>query len=154
MRSGLELKTNNNAFGNHDEAGIAVVSLTDHKWKKVMEHAGMNPRYLRTGQLVFVSNGTLFAVPFDLKRLEAHGPATPVLENLWEDSNFGFAQLDFSRAGTMLFYRGRSETQTTVQWLDGAGRTESLLAEPATYQFPRFSPDGNRLAVIVNEGPG
>jgi serine/threonine-protein kinase len=57
---------NNSAWGNHDESGISVLSLSDHKWKTLLEHAGMNPRYLRSGQLVFVSNGTLFAATFDL----------------------------------------------------------------------------------------
>jgi serine/threonine-protein kinase len=31
---------------------------------------------------------------------------------------------------------------------------ESLSAEPASYQFPRLSPDGSRLAVRVSEGAG
>src|SRR5205085_7609634 len=74
--------------------------------------------------------------------------------DLSENTHLGFAQLDFSRGGMMLFRRGRSETRTTVQWLDSAGKTESLLPEPALYQFPRLSPDGSRLAFIVNEGSG
>ncbi len=145
---------NNSAWGNHTESGIAVVSLADHKWKPVLERAGMYPRYLPSGHLAYVANGTLLAAPFDLNRLEVRGPATPVMEDLSENTHLGFAHLDFSRGGTMVFRKGRSETQSTIQWLDSTGKTEPLLSEPAQYEFPRISPDGSRLAFLVNEGSG
>jgi serine/threonine-protein kinase len=36
-----------------------------------------------------------------------------------------------------------------ILWLDRAGGSEPLLASPGPYQAPRFSPDGNRLALSV-----
>jgi hypothetical protein len=64
-----------NASGNYEEAEIDVVSLKDHRRKTVLEHAGMHPHYLPSGHLVYVTKGNLFAVPFDLERLEVRGPA-------------------------------------------------------------------------------
>jgi serine/threonine-protein kinase len=138
-------------FSNFDGAGIAIVSLEDRKTKIV--HQGMYPRYLSSGHLAYVSNGNLFVIPFDLNRLETRG--SPTL--LWEvssDSNIGSAQIDFSRNGTVAFRSGRTEGRRTIQWLDAAGTMESLGAEPASYLFPRLSPDGSRLAVRVSEGAG
>src|SRR5262249_17664086 len=61
-------------YGIYEGAPIAVVSLKDHRTKIV--HAGMYPRYLPSGHLAYVTNGTLSAVPFDLGRLEVRGVAT------------------------------------------------------------------------------
>src|SRR5262249_40233943 len=41
-----------------------------------------------------------------------------------------------------------------VQWLDAAGKTESLLAKPDAYIYPRLSPDGQRLAIVATQGGG
>jgi serine/threonine-protein kinase len=139
------------AVGNFDEAGIAVVSLTDHRRKTLLEHAGMYPRYLPSGHLVYVTKGTLFAVPFDLERLEVRGAATP-LEAVSINPTLGFGQLDFSRSGTLAYRTGGTEGLRTIQWLDGAGKTASLGTEPAFYQYPKLSPDGSRLAYMVSQG--
>ena len=142
----------NSVPGNHEEAVIAVVSLADHRRKNLVNLRGMFPRYLASGHLVYVAKGALFAVPFDLNSLETHGSSFAVLEDLSYDRSYGFAQLDFARNGTMLYRAGRSVGLRTVQWLDAAGKTEPMLAEPALYAFPRWSPDGSRLAFTVAEG--
>jgi serine/threonine protein kinase/Tol biopolymer transport system component len=146
------LFTTNSGFGNYDGAGIAVVSLEDHRRKNLLEHAGMYPRYLPSGHLVYMTKGVLFAVPFNLDRLEVRGQAKLVLEEVSNDTNFGFAQFDFSRTGAVVYRSGRTESLRTIQWLDGAGKTESFGAEPAAYLFLRLSPDGSRLAFMVSQG--
>jgi serine/threonine-protein kinase len=35
-----------------------------------------------------------------------------------------------------------------IQWIDGTGKKEPLLAKPGAYYTPRISPDGNRLVSI------
>jgi serine/threonine protein kinase/Tol biopolymer transport system component len=140
-------------YGNYDRGGIAVVSLKDHRTKIVLEHAGTYPQYLPSGHLVYITKGTLFAVPFDLDRLEVRDPATR-LQEVSSDPNFGSAQIGFSRSGTIAYRSGRTEGLKTIQWVDGAGKTESLGIEPARYLFPRLSPDGSRLVVRVNQEAG
>ena len=136
---------------NFNEAGIAVVSLKDHRRRTLFEHAGMYPRYLPSGHLVYVTKGSLFAVPFDLDRLEVRGAATQ-LEDVSSDTPRGSAQIDFSRSGILAYRTGGTELLSTPQWLDGAGKTESLGIEPASYSYPRWSPDGRQLAYIANQG--
>jgi serine/threonine-protein kinase len=41
-----------------------------------------------------------------------------------------------------------------VAWLDGTGKAQPLLAKPGAYGRPSLSPDGQRLALEVTEGPG
>jgi Tol biopolymer transport system component/predicted Ser/Thr protein kinase len=137
-------------YGNFDDAAIAVVSLKDHRIKTLIERAGMYPRYLPSGHLVYVTKGTLCAVPFDVNRLEVRGQAT-VLDEVSGDQTIGFAQIDFSRTGTAAYRSGRIEELRTIQWLDGAGKAVSLGYEPAAYTTLRLSPAGDRLAVLLNQ---
>jgi dipeptidyl aminopeptidase/acylaminoacyl peptidase len=143
------LFTLGSGFANFDGAAIAVVSLEDRRTKIV--HTGMFPRYLTSGHLAYVTNGSLFAVTFDLDRLQVRGRPS-LLQEVSSDSNIGSAQIDFSRNGTMVFRSGRTEGRRTIQWLDAAGTREPVDAEPASYLFPRLSPDGSRLAVRESEG--
>src|SRR5579864_1220990 len=57
-----------------NQSRIEVVSLADHR-RKVLVQGGTSPHYLMSGHLVYASNGTLFAIPFDLGKLEIRGTA-------------------------------------------------------------------------------
>jgi hypothetical protein len=140
-------------LGNPDKNSIEVVSLADHRRKTVVR-GGNSARYLPSGHLVYVNRGTLFAIPFDLDRLETHGTAVSVLDQVAHDTPSDAAQFDVSRTGTMVYRRatGSGMRMMTVQWLDGTGKAEPLLAKPGVYEEPHLSPDGRRLALVVAEG--
>ena len=135
-----------------DGANIEVMTLADHR-RKTLQRGGTFGRYLPSGHLVYVSRGTLFAVPFDLEKLEVRGTPSPVLDGV-SYSVFGSAQFDFSQGGTVVYRSGGGNDSVTVQWLDGAGKTQPLLTKSGVYGRPRLSPDGRRLALEVTEGAG
>ncbi len=136
----------------YDSANIEAMSFAGHK-RKTLVRGGTFGRYLPSGHLVYVNGGTLFAVPFDLDRLEARGTPVPVLEEVAYSFQSGFAQLDFSRTGTLLYRTGGAlGGRVTVQWMDSTGKTLPLLAKPGFYLRPRLSPDGGRLALNITEG--
>ncbi len=135
-----------------DGANIEVMSLADHRIKTLVR-GGTFGRYLLSGHLIYVNRGTLFAVPFDLDRLEVRGTPVPVLDQVGYSAANGWAQLDFSQTGTLVYRSGGGGTGlVTVQWLDGAGRMQPLLVKPGNYLNPRLSPDGERLAINVIDG--
>jgi serine/threonine protein kinase len=107
------------------------------------------PRYLPTGHLLYVSQGHLLAVPFDVKRLEIHGGATIVIDDVTE--NEVSADYDVSTNGTLVYVPSRSSLDTLV-WKDRRGVTTPLGLNPRRYSAPALSPDGRRLAVTVSEG--
>jgi serine/threonine-protein kinase len=138
--------TNTTAVG-FDGANIEVMSLGDHR-RKTLVRGGTFGRYLPSGYLIYVNRGTLFAVPFDLDRLEVHGTPAPVLDQVGYNAAQGFAQLDFSQTGTLVYRSGGAGGGLlTVAWLDGAGKAQPLLAKPGVYGRPSMSPDGLRLAL-------
>jgi len=138
---------------NYDEADISVWSLAAHAEKIVMKRAGLYPRYVPSGHLLYVRKGTLLAVPFDPVRLEVRGSPAVAVEDVSNDTNYGFSRLDVSSSGMALYRKGRTEGLTTIHWMDSTGKMEPLETEPALYLFPRISPDGSKLISIVNQGP-
>ncbi len=134
---------------------IEVVSPAD-RHRKVLVQRGAYGRYLatsnRAGYLTYVDQGTLFAVPFDLNTLEIRGDPLPVLEGVATSPN-GFAWFDVSRNATLVYRTGgATRGAKVIQWLDAAGNTQPLLAKPGAYSRPRFSPDGQRLAIELGDG--
>jgi serine/threonine protein kinase/Tol biopolymer transport system component len=143
-----------NTTSGYDAAYIEVMSLADHRTKTLVR-GGTFGRYLPSGHLVYVNRGTLFAVPFDVERLEVHGTPAPVLDQVGYNPAQGSAQFDFSQTGTLIYRSGGASVELlTVAWLDGAGKTQPLLAKPGVYGRPGMSPDGQRLALEVTEGSG
>jgi Tol biopolymer transport system component len=146
------LFTAHTTTGAFDGANIDIVSFADGR-RKTLQHGGTYGRYLPSGHLIYVSRGTLFAVPFDPERLEVRGAPTPLLEEVSYNTGSGSAQLDFSRSGTLIYRSGGTGAQlVTIQWLDATGRLQPLLSKPGFYERPRLSPDGQRLALEVTEG--
>jgi DNA-binding winged helix-turn-helix (wHTH) protein len=130
-----------------DGATIEIVSLRDGR-RKTLLRGGTWGRYLASGHLVYVNNGTLFAVPFDSDRLEVRETPTPVLEDVAYSAANGSAQIDFSRNGTLVYRSSKAGSGlVTVQWLDESGATQPLLPVPGNYMSPTLSPDGSRLAL-------
>jgi Tol biopolymer transport system component len=133
-----------------DTANIEVMSFADHS-RKTLVRGGTFGRYLPSGYLVYVNRGTLFAVPFDVDRLEVHGTPAPVLDQVGYNATQGAAKFDFSQNGTLIYHSGGAGGGLfTVQWLDAAGKTQLLLAKPDAYMRPMLSPDGSRLAISTS----
>jgi Tol biopolymer transport system component len=146
------LYTVHTALNVFDGANIEVMSFKDHR-RKTLQRGATFGRYLPSGHLAYVNRGALFAVPFNLERLEVRGTPAPLLEEVAYSPDTGSAQFSFSRTGTLVYRSGGAESgMMTIQWLDAAGKTQPLLAKPGLYGRPRVSPDGQRLAIEVSDG--
>ena len=132
-------------------SNIAVASLDTGEYATVIEN-GTGGRYLPTGHLVYVSEGTIFAAPFDLEQREVTGEPIAVLEGLSQTVNFGTPQLAVADNGTLMYVPGTAFSETELVWVDRAGNpSPPIPAEPDTYSHIRLSPDGRR---IVSDAPG
>jgi serine/threonine-protein kinase len=145
------LMTTGNRAGAWDDGEITVYSFKTKRYK-VVQRGGYYGRYLPSGHLVYVHQGTLFAVSFDLSRLETRGAPIPVLDDVAGDTSLGYAQLSFSNDGAMVYLPGNSGADSVpVLWIDHTGQKQPLLANPGGRpQTPRVSPDGKLLALAVN----
>ena len=132
-----------------DKANIEVLSLSTGK-RTILAHGGTYGRFLPNGYLTYINQGTLFAMAVDMDRLEARSTPISVLDNMSYSAMFGFAQMDFSRTGSLVYRRGGGG-QVIIKWLDGAGKTNPLIPTPGRYFWPSLSPDGERVAVSVSD---
>ena len=149
------LFTSENATVGFDDAKIDVVTLANHHRKNLLR-GGTYGRYVPApgdkGYLTYVSRGTLFAVRFDLEKLETSGAPVPVLQQVSYSAMFGSAKVSFSRSGTLV-YRSREidASRVIIQWMDANGKSQPLLDRPGLFVNPHFSPDGERLAVANDD---
>jgi serine/threonine-protein kinase len=133
-----------------DRSTIEVQSIEGGD-RKVLLNGGAFGRYLTSGHLAYVNQGTLYAVPFDLSTLTVDGTPVPVMDDVSYSPLFGYAQVDVSRTGMLVYRKGAESGLSIVEWIDRAGKRTALLAKPARYAWLRLSPDGRRLAATVTE---
>ena len=135
-----------------DEADIDVYSMASKQQKTLIEHGGSYARYLPSGHMVYLHAGTLFAVPFDLDRLEVTGQPTPILEGVVTSPGVGGAQVSFSDTGDLAYVAGRPGGQNvSIYWMDRVGKFTPIHETAGDYHNPTFSPDGKRLALEIRD---
>jgi len=146
------LFTSNTHGNNYEDADIVVYSMASGK-RKTLQQGGFYARYLPSGYVVYMHEGTLFAVPFDLKRLEVTGQSAPILEGVATGPGVGGAQFSFSDTGNLVYVAGVTGFQNvSIYWMDREGKFTPLRETPANYFNPTFSPDGKRLALEIFDG--
>src|SRR5262249_23021652 len=135
-----------------DHAQIVVQSLTSGE-RKVVVRGGSDGRYVPSGHIIYAVAGTVFALPFGLKNLEAKGGPVPVIEGVMRapQGSSGVAQLSFSDNGTLVYIPGEAVAsflpRTTLAFVDRSGKVEMLPLAPGVYVTPRISPNGKQIAV-------
>ena len=138
--------------GSYDDATIEVVVLATGE-RKVIHEGGTYPRYLPSGHLVYAREGTLFAAPFDVNRLEITGQPAPVLEgvvSLGASAGNGGTQFAFSPGGTMVYVPGEGFAGGWhLARADRSGDSTVLPSKGVVYLGPTLSPDGKRVAVEI-----
>jgi serine/threonine-protein kinase len=134
------------SYAARDSANIEVLSLKSGR-VKVVRRGGYFGRYLPSGHLIYIRQGTLYGVPFDLGRLETHGAPAPLVEGIADSS-----EITFSRTGTLLYASAVTKV-APIAWLDSAGKSPQVVSPSIDTsrqaETPRLSPDGNRLALAV-----
>jgi Tol biopolymer transport system component len=137
--------------GNWNNAQIAVQTLGTGERRNLVLGA-TQPRYVPSGHLVYGQGGTLMAVPFDSQRLIATGPAVPVVESVMGSTITGDTQYSFSATGSLVYVPGGVQTtQRRLVWVNRNGSEQPLAAPAHGYDRPRISPDGQRVAVGIDE---
>ncbi|HUP40939.1 MAG TPA: protein kinase [Vicinamibacterales bacterium] len=139
-------------INSYDEARVAVWDFKSRSAKTLIV-GGTSAMYSPSGHLVYARAGKLLAVAFDAARNEVTGPPVDVLDGVLTSGNTGAAEFSLSRRGDLAYVPGPATGgRRTLVWVDRSGTPETLPLPPASYLYPRLSPDGRYLAVEV-EGP-
>jgi Tol biopolymer transport system component len=110
-------------------------------------------RYLPTGHIAYVGQGTLWAVPFDLSSLRSTGEPLAVIPHLRTESSVGSGQYSFSPTGLLVYAPGgNGDLGRLVTW-HRSGKVDALPFAPALFGCLALSPDGRQIAARVAD-PG
>jgi len=140
-----------------DEEIVAYTLATGER--KVLLRDAADARYVPTGHLVFLRRGVLYAVPFDVERLETQGTEVPVLDAVAqaltagdEGDTTGAGQFAVAATGTLAWLPGpvTPYEASALVMVDRNGQVSPLPAPVRSYgPALRVSSDGRRLAVMI-----
>ena len=130
-----------------DRARIVAQSLTTGERTTLIDGGG-DGRYVPTGHIVYAVANSLFAVPFDDRRLQVTRSPVRVVEGVRRRGSQASGAADFalSRSGA-LAYVPAPPVSRQLAIIDRGGAVRQLQFPSAAYQYPRISPDGTRLTV-------
>jgi serine/threonine-protein kinase len=137
-----------------DASRIVVQSIASGE-RKVLVERGRSPRYLQSGHLVYAQGAILFAAPFDVQRLEQTGAAVAMIDGVRRSNISGTVHFSASETGSLIYIPGPTESvggRVDVVIADRGGALQSLNIPAGTWEFPRVSPDGSRVA-LGTSGP-
>jgi serine/threonine protein kinase len=121
------------------DLGANLGDIESTETKRLIEGA-TDPLYVAPGYILFLRQGSLFAEPFDLDKMEMKGRAFQLAENVEAFSASG--------NGTII-YRHSSDIPFQPVWVDRTGKEINKIGQPdASYNHPELSPDGRYLAVL------
>jgi serine/threonine-protein kinase len=127
--------------------GLAVLDMVTGETRVLTEDGSM-PYYSPTGHIVFNGRGTIFAVPFDLDRLELTGVPEKLIDGVRTEGSGG-GQYACSAIGTLIFASGQDAFMGSLVWVDRSGRVQPLGAPQGVYHQFRISPDGTLVAIPI-----
>jgi serine/threonine-protein kinase len=138
---------------------VMLLPLSPGAVPRVLLRQAADARYLPTGHLAFLRQGTLFVVPFDARTFELRGDPVAVVKDVaqavvgWDSDDLTLAgQFAVSSEGS-LAYVNRPPADYPDRELvvvDRAGRISPFGAPAMGYRnHVALSPDGSRIAVSI-----
>jgi eukaryotic-like serine/threonine-protein kinase len=116
---------------------------------RLLLRAASNVSFVAPGHLLFVGHGALLAQPFDSRTLTLSGEAFPVGDRVLAAPSSGLAPFSASENGVLVYQAdGAGESDHAVIF-DRSGKTLETLPTPGQHSSPRFSPDGQRVALSL-----
>ena len=136
---------------------VVAQSLVSGKRTALLRNA-TDARYLPPGRLLFMRQGTLFAVPFAPESLEVMGEPVAIIDGIAQALTAenvvditGAGQLAVSRTGDLAYIASPLARfgDSRIVTVDRSGRVHALPAPPRSYGPVSLSPDGRSLAVSI-----
>jgi serine/threonine protein kinase/Tol biopolymer transport system component len=136
-----------------DESSGIFVGALNSKESKLLVHTSSAGSFAPPGYLMFVRDGTLLAQRFNMGKLQLEGDATPIADHVAVNTSVYRGVFTASAAGTLVYMGGGASSGSQLLWFDRQGQKQAAaLADTLLYRQPALSPDGKRLAVMIESG--
>ena len=135
---------------NFSNSQVAVQSVGTGERRSLAQ--GMNPRYTPSGHLVYAQGGEPDGRAVRSPAARGHGHGCPCGRGCPAIHNQRSRPVQLFRHGIVgLCSGGLQANQRRLVWVSRNGTEQPSAAPAHTYQFPRVSPDGRRVAVAIAE---
>jgi serine/threonine-protein kinase len=127
-------------------SSLALYSPREKTWRPLQQafgHHNGSLSCLPTGHVVLEVAGAMMAGRFDPAHGELTGPPVPVHPDT--------SGLAVSSSGTLAFIHLPKGHTRSLVLVDRTGKAGPAIQEQASYGWPRFSPDGRKVAVVWGE---
>jgi serine/threonine-protein kinase len=135
--------------GAANAACVAALMLKSGQKKVILEGAS-DARFSPTGQLFFVRAGNLMAVRFDPAGLKVMGTPFLVKRGIGTDPSVWAGHYSLSHSGVLAYVLAAEDDDLrSLAWADRQGGMQKLTVNRGAFSYPRLSPDGRQLAVVI-----
>ena len=132
-----------------DDLRIVLINIETGAIRPLVE-GGTYVRYAQSGHLVYLRNGTLTAVPFDVTRGEIRGTPVAMVPNVFMNPALTGGNFALSPTGTLAYAPGTAKDFQNALLTVGADGPRPLTEVRRAFGVPKVSPDGTRVAVTVS----
>ncbi len=139
-----------------ERSRIVSQSLSTGERKTLIER-GEGPRLAPSGHLLFTIQDSLWAVPFDARNVRVEGSPIEMLEKPLGHAKGAVAagRLDVSVNGALATLHHLRQGSDSILWrVERSGHASPISDLRRAFHWPRFSPDGQRLAVSIGDDTG
>jgi serine/threonine-protein kinase len=131
---------------------LAIASMETGKYREVLQ-GGSHALYSPSGHIVYNRGGTLYAVAFDLTRLEVTGSPVPLPGEVMSVPAGGSAEYALAENGTLVYAPGRSKMgDRRLVRVDRRGMATPFLKTAREFASFRLSPDAKYVAAQIHAG--
>lgn len=128
---------------------VAVMSLDDLNIRELA--VGSYARYV-SGYVYFAYGGTLFSLPFDVRRAVATGPPKAVLDDVHTQESSGVYYFDLAADGSLVYTPGAPRVRDSeLVWVDRHGNTSRAVDDVRPYSSVILSPDQHKIAAVIDK---
>ncbi len=143
------------AWGGAGATRRVVLFSTETSERTTLLEEGWGPRYVESGFLVYQRLSQLWAVPFDIERLEVSGTPVPVLDSVFAAP---FTTLySISESGTLVYAPGPvPDVKTSIFLVGRSGQMDRVSIEAGSWTSwgPRLSPGGDDIVFWGSDPSG
>jgi eukaryotic-like serine/threonine-protein kinase len=130
---------------------IRVGSL-DSQESQILLGAISRVAYAAPGYLLYVTQGALVAVAFDVGALKVTGDPVTIAERIAEVGDNHEFDFSVSDEGTLAYQSGSVNSQ--LAWFDRTGKKQGSIGEPTGYDYVTLSPDERTVAAGLLDADG
>jgi Tol biopolymer transport system component len=130
-----------------NDSRLAVASLKTGECK-LLDAPAIQPLGVADGIVTFVNGaGAIMGARYNARSRNIEGTAIPLVSDVEVNQTTGSAQAGMSATGSLVYLAAGGSSRLVK--VDSKGQATPLLPDERSYAYPRYSPDGRKIAVAI-----